>query len=131
MMCTRVPSLTTIRSGYRAGRPRAGRKLGWGWKFSPQTLFGPSQGDFESLRAERLEQVIHGVDVEGAQSVLIVGRHKYDRHFCADQLENLKAVQLGHLNIEKDQIGFQLARCLDRFKAVGALGDDLDLGMSG
>ena len=42
-------------------------------------LRGALQRGAKALVAERLEQVVHGVDVERPQRVLVVRRHEHDR----------------------------------------------------
>ena len=84
----------------------------------------------QPLGAERLQQVVDGVHLEGAQRVLIVGGDEDHGDVAADQLEHLEAVELRHLHVEQQQIGLQLGHRLDRLEAVGALGDDLDAGIA-
>ena len=80
----------------------------------------------ESFRAERLQQVVDGVDLERLQRVLIVRGDEDDRLIAAEQLEDLEAVQLRHLHVEQHEIRLQLGHGLDRFEAVRAVRDDLD-----
>ena len=68
---------------------------------------------------------------ERAQRVLIVSGREDHRHFPADQLEHLEAVQLRHLHVEKHQIGVELRHRLDGIEAVAALGHHLDARMCG
>ena len=49
---------------------------------------------------------------------------------AADQLEHLEAIELGHLHVEQHEIGLRLGHGLHRLEAVGAFGDDLDVGMT-
>ncbi len=78
---------------------------------------------------ERLQQVVDRVHVERPQRVLVVGRDEHDRHVAADQFEHLEAVELRHLDVEKQQVGMQLGDGLDCLEPVGALGHDLDVGI--
>ena len=116
MMCTRVPSFTTMRSAVPAGgrappiRP-AGR--------SPSRAAGPLQGPLETLRAERLQQVIHRVGVESAHRVLVVSSDENDGRTGIDQFEHFEAIQLGHLDIEEEKVGRGLRDCFHCFEAIG------------
>jgi len=95
----------------------------------------------DSLAIERLQNVIDGVHVEGADCVLIVGRGKHDlrqrlRLACDktgrpclvafEQLLNYgKSVEAWHLHVEKHQVGMMLLDQLDGLNAVSALSDDV------
>ena len=73
MMWTRVPSRTTNAFEILRGRTRGGGQLRSGTAvegFSAEALSGALEGCFEALRADRLQQIVHGVDFEGADGVL-------------------------------------------------------------
>ena len=72
-----------------------------------------------------LQQVIERPRLEGAQRILIVGRHKDDgrRQIAAQQLEYVKAPAFGHLHVEKHQVRLRFSDCLDRLQAGPAFGD--------
>src|SRR5581483_2901710 len=92
-------------------------------------FLGAGEGGFEAVGPVGLEQVIGGVDLEGAQGVLIVGGGEDDGHVAANQFKNFETIELGHLDIEEEQVGLALGDSLDCLEAVGAFGDDLDFGM--
>src|SRR5512143_2990705 len=48
-----------------------------------------------------------------------------------DQVEDLEAVELGHLDVEEEQVGGEVGDGLDSLEAVGAFGGDLDFGVTG
>jgi hypothetical protein len=67
--------------------------------------------------------------LEGAQGELVVGGDE-DHHghmTDADRLQHVEAVELGHLDVQEEQIRRRLFDGLDRFPAVRAFGDDLDV----
>ena len=69
------------------------------------------------------------MDFERFQREFVVRRDEHNRHFPADQLEHVEAVELRHLHVEQKQIRFVVllfGQELHRFDAVGALGEDLD-----
>ena len=79
---------------------------------------------------EGLEQVVDGVDVEGAHRVLVEGGGEDDLRqpvlVLDELLEHGESVEAGHLHIEKDEVGLVLADELDGLDAVCALGHDFD-----
>ena len=80
-------------------------------------------------RLDRLQQVVHGVDVERLDRVLVVGGDENDRHgrLAIHQLAGqLEPGQTGHLDVEEHEVGRVAADRVDRFEAVAGLGDDLD-----
>ena len=89
------------------------------------------QRDVEPLLAERLEQVIDRVHLERLDGVLLEGGDEDDsRGQCrARQFQHFKPVQLRHLDVEEHQVGPQFGDRLDRFEAVGAFADNVDVGM--
>ncbi len=88
--------------------------------------FGPFQGAREALRAERFKKIVHGVGIEGAHGVLVVGGDEDDRRTGVDQLQNLESVQLGHLNVQEHDIRRGFRNSLHGLEAVGAFGRNFD-----
>ena len=92
-------------------RPRAGQRL------------------LEALAAKRLEQVVEGVHVEGAQRVLVVRRHEdRERHGVAHFGDDAKAVEVRDLQVEEHQVGAQAANGLHGVQARVGSADHLDVG---
>ncbi len=97
-----------------------------------QALARALQGLHHPGTIKGLEQVIDGVDVEGAHRILVEGGGKDDlRHAVGvvplqQLLEHGKAVQAGHLHVQKHHIRMVSANQMDGLDAVLALGDDLD-----
>ena len=85
----------------------------------------------QTLRAERLQQVVDRVHLECAQRVLVVRGDEDHRHVAADQLQHLEPIQLRHLHVEEQQVGRELRHRLHRLEAVGALRHDLDVRFGG
>ena len=81
--------------------------------------------------AERLQQVVDGVHLERADGVAVVGGDENDGDVITDEFQHVEAVELGHLDVEHQQVGLQLGRGFHRLESVRALGDDLDVGMVG
>ena len=71
------------------------------------------------------------MDFEGADRVIVVGGDEDDGGAGADQFENFEAVELGHLDIKKDEIGLQFGDGFYGLEAVGAFGGDFDFRMRG
>ena len=121
----------------RCGRWAGGRAAATsrGRRRSLKPLFGALEGALEALGAEGLEQVIHGVGVEGAHGVLVVGGGEDHggraRAGRIDQLQHLEAIEFGHLDVEKEQVWGKIGHGFDGFEAVGAFGGDFDFRMGG
>ena len=113
-----------------AGGAGLGRKIGRHAAFA-QAGTRAFQGTLETLGAEGLEQVIHGVGVEGAHRVLVVGGDEDDhgRLRGLDQFEHFEAIELGHLHVEKEQVRAGFGDGLDRLETVGAFGHHLNFRM--
>ena len=82
------------------------------------------------MPAERLQEVVEGVNLEGADRVLIVDR---DKHYTArnvgpERFQHPEPVLVGHLDIQKHQVRTQLPHTLDRLVAVGGFADHGDAG---
>src|SRR5579872_1226959 len=95
-------------------------------KFPTQTPLGAIESGFETLSVKRLQKVIDRMHIEGADGIFIVGSNEYDGPIRANQLEHFEAVQLRHLNIEEEKIGFEFANHLHRIESVGALRNDFN-----
>jgi Ca-activated chloride channel family protein len=93
----------------------------------------PGAGAFEcpvkAVHGERLQEIIDRVRVEGAHSVLVEGGREDDGGTGLDQLQDFETIELGHLDVEKEQVGGVLRDGFDGFEAVGAFGGDLDIGV--
>ncbi len=94
---------------------------------------GAFNGLEDAGAVERLEQVIDGVHVEGADRVLVVGggeddeRQVIEAAMVDEVLEDGEAVEARHLDVEEDDVGLVLFDELDGFNAVGAFGEDFDV----
>ena len=94
-------------------------------------LLGPRllHGLRDPLFVERFQQIIDGVDFKRLHCILIKGGGEDDfgqRDFFVQQLlDDPKAVEAGHLHVEKNQVGIMLFDEVDSFEAVFALGDDV------
>ena len=81
------------------------------------------------LLVERLEQIVNRVYFERLHRVLIKGRGENNLgkgDFLVQQfLDDAKAVEAGHLHVEKDQVGIVFADEVDAFDPVLALGHDV------
>ena len=63
------------------------------------------------------------------QRVLVICSHKDHADLAADELQHFEAVEPWHLNIEKQQIGFQFRDCFYSLKPIGTLRDNLHVVM--
>src|SRR5690349_6559734 len=80
---------------------------------------------------ERLEEVVNGIHFEGTDRILIECSRKHDLRkwmFFVDKLfDHLKAIEAGHLHVEKYQLGIMLADELYRLHSVATLSDYVDV----
>ena len=85
------------------------------------------------FRIDWLEQIVQRVGAKGTDSMFVVRRHEHHgRHrFRPDRLDDAEAVELRHLNVEKDDVGFVAMDRVDGVDTRGTLCGDLDLGMLG
>src|SRR6266487_2743725 len=97
-----------------------------------QRVAHPRERFGEALGLDRFEQVIDGVEVEGAQRVLVVGGDEDDggEVLVAHGFEDLEAVEIWHLNIEEDQVRGLIDYGFDGFPPPSTLADDGDAGRS-
>ena len=102
--------------------------------FSPviialQTFARAVDGPAKPRRFDRFEDVIDGIDFEGANGVFVVcGYEGHEgRPVLLEEPDNAQAVDLGHLEIQKRQIGPFGFDDLDSFHAIGSFADDLDV----
>src|SRR5690242_19362996 len=86
-------------------------------------------GRVEALAIERLEQVVEGVHLERTHGILIVGGNKDDirSRFAVERFQHFEAAQLGHLDIQKDEVGLQGLDRVYCFTTIRALRDNLDV----
>jgi hypothetical protein len=92
-------------------------------------LPGSLDSGAKAFVVDRFKKVIQCVDLERAQSVLLVSGKKNDRGQILPRQspENFKPVHAGHLHIEKDNIRRELKNLSDRGRTVSALANDFDI----
>ena len=93
-----------------------------------QKFRGPVDGRDHTLVIERLQEIIEGLDFEGADRVLVVRRDEHDcrRPLLAGRGGDGKPVEVGHLDVQKHQVGGAPFEQQRRIAAVGALVDARD-----
>ncbi len=80
--------------------------------------------------ADRLGQVVDGVQLEGLDRILVVRGDENDQRQvpALEQPHDRQAVHFGHLQVQEGDIGSMLLDQPDRFGAVAGLPDDDDFG---
>src|SRR5258705_12111538 len=91
---------------------------------------GPLDGLVEAIIFEGFEEIIERVNFKSADGVFIVRGHEHDQWPAFDRefREDPKAIEPGHLHVEKNKIG---GETLDRghsLASVRAFADDFDIG---
>src|ERR1051326_22251 len=81
------------------------------------------------FRIDRLEKIIERPHIEGPDRELIISGDEHNRRkfLPVEVRQDVEAVQLGPLDIEKDQVGAFQVDLFDGFKPVGAFAGDLDI----
>jgi hypothetical protein len=91
---------------------------------------GLFEGTGDTGAVKGLEEVIDGVHLEGADSVLVEGGGEDDlrtRELLVEELlDDGKAVEAGHLDVEEDEVWLVETYEVDGLDAVGALSEDFD-----
>jgi hypothetical protein len=80
----------------------------------------------QALLAERLQDIVHGPDLESLDCVLVVSRDEDDRDRRVEKLHDLEAVEPRHLDVQEDGVRRELSGGLDGFQPVARLPDDRD-----
>ena len=89
---------------------RRGQLLGGDLGAGSEAGHGSLQGLGQALGAKRLQEVVHGVDLECLQGELVVGRGEDHcrANLGREKLQNLETIDLGHLYVEEEEIRREL-----------------------
>src|ERR1043165_9037567 len=110
-------------------RPRRGEDAGPrgdGGHAVLDRLARPRQHGAHPLAAERLEEVVERVDLEGGDGVAVVRGGEDDEGAVDDLLGDRDAGRAGHADVEEEEVGTELVDGADGGEAVAALVDDVD-----
>ena len=89
---------------------------------------GPVQGRSEAALTDRLEQVVHGSDLEGVEGMLGIRGHEHDgRQGTPEPSDHLESVHDRHLDVQEDQIRLQMADLPQRRLPAVRFAHDLDV----
>ena len=94
------------RRGY--GAPLVGRK-------GDQPFFQTVCRPHEVLQAERFEQVVDGIDTEAFDGVFRVGGGEDDERRYGERLDEVHAVEVGHVDVAEDGINRLTVQHVDGF----------------
>src|SRR6266436_7916387 len=77
----------------------------------------------ESRYFQRLDQIVERVRLKRAHGEFIVGSHKYQEWhgLRANFFNDIKAIQVWHLHVEKYEVWLQFAQCTDGLASVSGL----------
>src|SRR5262245_371797 len=89
----------------------------------------PPQRFFKAFIVEWFEQVIERVEFKRPHRILVVGRHKDDdRQLIGGELvEHPEAVEVGHLDVEENEVGRAPPDRDQCFMSIRAFADDREL----
>ncbi len=102
-----------------------------GRQLSRKPLVRALQCGVETVGADWFQEVVHSVNFERPNRESIVRGNEHHGPVRANQLQHFKTVELRHLDIEEQQIGFELCGKFDCLEAVRAFGDDFNVCMGG
>ena len=89
---------------------------------------GPVQGRSEAALTDRLEQVVHGSDLEGVEGMLGIRGHEHDgRQGTPEPSDHLESVHDRHLDVQEHQIRLQMADLPQRRLPAVRFAHDLDV----
>src|SRR6185437_14584611 len=88
-----------------------------------------AQRPIKTSLTKRLQKVIEGIDVKSGQRILVVSS---DENGCghpidADSIDDGEAVQFGHLNIEKNKLGFLGQDCFHGRLSIAAFAKNFNI----
>src|SRR5258705_9414246 len=111
-----------------------GRTVGGRLIADKDLLTSSFDGRGESLLGKGLEQIVHCVNLEGSQRILIVRGGKDDVRLWVEvagtQLAgDIEAIHAGHLDVEKEQLRFGGADQIDGFAGSGAFPNHVYFGL--
>src|SRR6266403_2453694 len=93
------------------------------------THFHPSQRGREPVFADRLQQIIHGMNFKRFHRVFVIRSNKNYRYIRTNQFQHVEASQLRHLHIQKKQVWLIFRNSLHRFQTVSTFRDDFNFFM--
>jgi hypothetical protein len=85
-------------------------------------------GSGQPLARVRLQDVIGRLLLEGCHRVFVVCRDEHDVTAPVHAARDLEPVLARHLDVEEGDVGSRVLDRLQRFRAIGGLGADLELG---
>ena len=93
--------------------------------------FARSSVRFKARIVEWLQQVVESANLKSAQGVSVVGGDENNAgRIAAKHLDDVEAIEFGHLHVEKNEIGFHGADCRKRLATGAALGNYFDFRMA-
>src|SRR5260370_377808 len=85
----------------------------------------------QAIPIHGLEQVVHRLEPESLERILIVGGGKDEvrqrKPLLANLLDYAQAIETGHLNVQKDEFRFQIFDHFHGFDAMGAGTEKADI----
>ena len=88
-------------------------------------LFYPVRRPHKVLQAEGLQQVVNGIDLEALDSIFGVGGGKYDEGRGSQRLDELHAIEVGHVDVAENDVDGLTVEHVDGLEGTLALGCQL------
>ena len=99
--------------------------------FEVMLLEGFVSGLHEALVGYGLEEIIHHIEVEAFERVLLISGDENDHRFLLQRLDELQAAEAGHLDIGKDEIDGHMLERVYGLECVAAAGYELQVRQLG
>ena len=99
-----------------------------GRRSAAKLAFRLHDGSFETLAPHRLQQIIDGVDIERFSRVALIGGDEDDQRFplLPQGPDYGEAIQFRHLQIQQDDVRFELQDSRQGFCAGGSFAGDFE-----
>ena len=93
-----------------------------------ELLFGFLDGLDEALEGDGLEEEIDDFPFEAGEGVFLVGRDDDDEGRLGKDVDEFEAIEVGHVDVEEEEVGLLGFEDFQCFEAALALRDDLEAG---
>ncbi len=96
----------------------------------PEALPGPLDGQLQAGHVDRLEEVVHRIDLERLDRMLVVGGDEDHAGRLGERehaARNLEAGQAGHLDVEEHEVRIDTIEGGERLESIAGLCHDFNL----
>jgi len=95
-----------------------------GYIFHP--FFDTIGGTAEIVESEGFQEIIYGIDPESLHGIFAIGCGEDDERRCLQRLDEIHAVEIGHIDVAEDGINGFFCQKLPCFQGTLALGSEFE-----